>query len=416
MSCSPPNPGVRPSPKQASRIDQVDRMRQVDQTRQAEQTGPANRPTAEQVLLLRAALLAPRAARPAWENWQAAVDFDNLDKASFQVLPLLYNGLQPLEVASPLLKRLKGIYRQTWYKNQLAVHDLCRAIHELRTAGLSVLVVGGSALALLYYRDWGTRPLGSCDLLVPRKQALKAARLLQYAGWTTHPRLEQSSLSHMAVAPFFGQANRIIKLHWHFLPIGPGEPHQPDYHRTALSVSLENLPVLTLKPELQLLHTLSRGIIWNEAPSTLWLADSFMMIRQLGPDLDWDYLVARAVELRTGLALRHGLECLRTLLDVDVPNQVFKVLIEYRPSRLEILEHRVNGSRSGLAELSGRLPGIMLAYARWRSPGMAVLNPVDFLRFIRWRWGHAHNLSLLKDILAKTGQRIAASTGIRRHR
>jgi len=75
-------------------------------------------PTREQELLLRAALLQGNDAINAWHEWKSSVDIEQLDQGSYRLLPLLYRSLHIDGVEDPLMNKLKGVYRMTWYKNQ----------------------------------------------------------------------------------------------------------------------------------------------------------------------------------------------------------------------------------------------------------------------------------------------------------
>jgi len=81
-------------------------------------------PTAQQELLLRASLLKGKQATDAWEEWISTVDIDHLDLGSLRTLPLLYRNLHTQGVKHPLMSKLRGIYRLSWYKNQTLFHHI----------------------------------------------------------------------------------------------------------------------------------------------------------------------------------------------------------------------------------------------------------------------------------------------------
>jgi hypothetical protein len=78
------------------------------------------RPTADQELLLEAATGASEAARAAWRGWQERNELDDVDFGAQRLLPLVYRHLVELGVDDPDLGRLKGLYRHSWYRNQIA--------------------------------------------------------------------------------------------------------------------------------------------------------------------------------------------------------------------------------------------------------------------------------------------------------
>ena len=119
-------------------------------------------------MLLQAALLDGDRASTASRAWCARIDLDLLDAGSLRLLPLLYRAMTARGESWTHLGRLRGVYRQTWYRNNLLIGRLARLIDALERAGIPTLVLKGVPLALCYYRDTALRPMGDADLLNPR--------------------------------------------------------------------------------------------------------------------------------------------------------------------------------------------------------------------------------------------------------
>jgi hypothetical protein len=69
--------------------------------------------------LLQACLLPPTAAFTAYQQWQQATDFENLEPHQFALLPYLYKHLEPHFLPTdPLVPRLRGVYKQAWLRQQ----------------------------------------------------------------------------------------------------------------------------------------------------------------------------------------------------------------------------------------------------------------------------------------------------------
>jgi len=146
-------------------------------------------PTAEQILLLHAALdQEAEAAIAAWEKWRRAVDFENLDYGSHRLLPLLHRNLVHVRAAPhPWLGRMKGLHRHSWVRNQRLFASVAALILDLRDElGTPVMLLKGAALAMHAYPDPGLRPMDDCDLLVPMEAVPGALALLERRGWRAH--------------------------------------------------------------------------------------------------------------------------------------------------------------------------------------------------------------------------------------
>ncbi len=59
------------------------------------------RPTPQQELLLRAAIIKGPGSIEAWRQWKSGVDIEKLDPASFRMLPHLYRILQSNGIGDP---------------------------------------------------------------------------------------------------------------------------------------------------------------------------------------------------------------------------------------------------------------------------------------------------------------------------
>ena len=72
-------------------------------------------PTTDQELLLRACLRTGTDAVDAWRRWRSRIDLDDVDDASFRLLPLLYRTLATLredatlETGAPLARALDDL-------------------------------------------------------------------------------------------------------------------------------------------------------------------------------------------------------------------------------------------------------------------------------------------------------------------
>jgi hypothetical protein len=143
-----------------------------------------NRPTADERLLLRAALLDPGGL----EAWQAYVTqhggIDHLDGDGLSLLPMVFGNLGRRDPDAPEMGRLRGIYRRTWYANHMLLHAAAQAVVALQEAGVGAMLVGGSALVALHSGDAGLRPIATVDLAVAAGDRASALRVLAGSGWS----------------------------------------------------------------------------------------------------------------------------------------------------------------------------------------------------------------------------------------
>jgi hypothetical protein len=339
-------------------------------------------PTPEQEWLLQAALLPAPAGRRAWDQWSAAVNVQTLDHGSNRLLPLLYHNLRALGVEHPELDRLRGLYRQAWYKNQILLHRLSQVLQPLTAAGVPVLVLKGAALLLGYYHNLGLRSMTDLDVLVPTRQAAEAERILLALGWQPRFRAVHSQ-------GFVDQAGRELDLHWLVLPECPQLTADDDFWAAARPLEVAGVPALALHPADQFLHVCVHGLAWNWLPPLRWVADAVIVLRAT-PDFDWARLTAQARQRELVLPLREALNYLARLVQAPIPPAVLEELGRERVAAALRLDFR---ARTAAPERRGPfLAGwaYWREYTRWAESHRERLGPLGLLRFLRHLWGVPH--------------------------
>jgi len=301
-------------------------------------------PTREQELLLRASLLQGDPALQAWRNWKALVNVEQkLDAGSYRLLPLLYHNLQLLGVDDPLMSKLRGIYRRTWYKNQILFHHMAVVLDRFEKAGTKTMILKGAALVLLHYKNFGLRPMEDFDVLVPTAQTSEAIHLLMDLNWNPHLGsellLRNSFRSTLRSHPFEDGAGRKLDLHWHLLLESRQEDADDDFWEGTLPVRLDGVHTKALNPTDQLLHVCVSGASWNRTPPLRWAADAVTILGTSG-DIDWTRLVAQAGKRHLILPLGDTLTYLRDALGAPVPGEVLRSLKALPISRVDRIAHR----------------------------------------------------------------------------
>ena len=298
-------------------------------------------PDERQALLLRAALLGGAEAGEAWRRWNdGGRGLDGADGLSYGLLPLAYRNLVANGVEDPVLPRLKGVYRHTWYANQRVLSAAGGPLRALRDAGLETLVLGGIPLAALHYRDAGARSVGEIEVAVPAAQAVMAIDALRAAGWALETPLPVDRLTRsFPEAGLVDAEERRLALHWSLLS-EPGS--DASLWRAAVPLDVGGVPTLALASADQLLLTCAGG--FGVPRSRLrWIADATTVVRAAGDGLDWDRLVGQALARRMALATDATLRYLCDGFGVGVPERVLAVLDAVPATARERVVHRVAG-------------------------------------------------------------------------
>lgn len=303
-------------------------------------------PDARQVLLLKAAVSDRVAALAAWHDWRRAGDLDDVDRASYEVLPTLFRNFERLGIDDPDMGRLKGIYRRTWYQNQVLVRHAAQAIRQLGDAGIAVMVLKGVALMELYYHDHGIRPMNDVDVLVPTKEARRAIDVLRRNGWKPYPRPDRSlepALSVLHGAPLTNGAGG-IDLHWHALEESCQDDADDDFWEASRPITVNGTPARAQCPADLLLHVCVHGSRGQPERVIRWVPDALAILRDAAEPVDWERLVDQAVKRRLTLGLGTSLRFLRDTFDAPTPADVLRSLERAPTSWLERTDYRAQGS------------------------------------------------------------------------
>jgi hypothetical protein len=344
-------------------------------------------PTHQQELLLRAALLKGQGAIEAWKEWKSSVDIEALDSASHRMLPLLYRNLQTHGIEDPSMAKYKGVYRQTWYKNQMLFHGIASLLLSFHNAGIRTMVLKGAALTMLHYRDYGLRPMNDFDVLVYQDQALSAVNLLQGLGWTPMDftptgKYISASYSH----GFKNNNGQEFDLHWHLLSQCREVNSDKDFWEGAAETKFHDVPTSVLNATDQLLHTCIHGARWNYTPSFRWVADAAVILNTSQSEIEWDRLVAQARNRRLVLPLREALHYLRTIVNAPVPLEIIERIRDLPVPKAEQFEYMVNISPP--TRWTAMLD-LWCQHSRLAGDSMLLNKLVAFPRFLKYIWGRS---------------------------
>lgn len=277
----------------------------------------------EQLLALRAAVLPGPRAYEAFAEWRQLVEFDAADAATYRLLPLIYRNLEALLGSDPVLGRLRGIYRRTWVLNAIQIQGGERAIAALGERGIPTMLLKGAAMIARWTGDSGVRMMADFDLLVPRERALEAVSCLLEAGWRPavdrSESLTEADLGEEHAILLTNDEGGELDLHWRALMHGAvGAPDRLVWDR-AQEVRLGEVSTHVQAPEDHVHHACSHATTWSSAGRVDWIADSALIIGEVGPAFSWSRLLDLARFDRSTVAVKTLTAALSEVLGVPVP-------------------------------------------------------------------------------------------------
>jgi putative nucleotidyltransferase-like protein len=345
-------------------------------------------PTADEQLLLRAALDNGKEAAHAWAAWRRTTSLDDASRECHDILPLAYRNLS-LE-ADPDFERIRGAYRMSWSRNQLLFRSAAATLTALQDAGIQTLVLKGAALVALHYKDVGVRPMSDVDILVPLGKAPDAMSILQGLGLSpNHERPEDQIGVHHSELFAAGACNQ-IDLHWFSLW---QSARDDDFWTGAVELKVGGVGTLGLCPADQLLHVSAHGTGIDPSPRVRWLADAMTVIASSGSEFDWDRFVSVAETMRLAPVAADALNCLKDCVGAAIPEGLIERLRQTPTTRWE--------RRARRAALGPASPMRTLRLVRERHLRLKLLDPgrgqtsEGFLPYARRTWKAQGNWQLL---------------------
>jgi hypothetical protein len=365
----------------------------------------ARRRGLERELLLRAATGSGSEALAAYEAWRARVDLDAaIDHETLALMPLLYGSLLALGLDDPLLGRLKGICRRTWFENQTLLHSAREAVACLARTGVECLLVGDLPIALTYYEGLFARGIKRVDAVVLPGQAQLAEGRLCAAGWVAGSPLRDEEVAYNHVKRLIGPAGQVLALHWHFLEAASSEAADRSFWAAGEAFTLDGMSARRLSPTGLLLHLLLGGGHPERELPGLWIADALVVIRRAAEQPDWSHMVGFAVANRLAVRLERKLQILSSY-GAPVPEPTVRALREARTNLPESIDAMVLSSKGGRQKRIALWRCDVLAdYLRSDRRAGLLNRTSDFSHFVRHRWGLRGRRELL-HVLARNFRR-----------
>jgi hypothetical protein len=270
--------------------------------------------------LLRAALLPPEQAAPAWRRWkERGFPLETVDGASARMLPQLWANRVAAGVGSEDVPLLKAVYRQALARNTVILRAALDATQVLTDADIPVLFIKGAATIAMSGGSLGLRPIADVDVLVPESDAERAVTLLMAAGY------KAESDPPVGVSHGFTLKRpdgSLLDLHWWaFKTAGDDRP----MFDTACEATILNQTVLIPSATDCLAMVVANAFRQNGSPLR-WISDAVLIFQMDSDAIDWNTLLERAQRPGLTPALATGLDFLAREFAAPVPPRVLSAL------------------------------------------------------------------------------------------
>jgi hypothetical protein len=246
------------------------------------------------------------------------------------ITPLLYRGLSSIDFES-LPGTVRKLLQQRFYahakRSLFMTGELLRVVSLLEREGIRAVPYKGPTLAATAYNNIGLRSFIDLDILVKKKDVLRAKRLLTSCGYGAYRRrtdaqeaLRVRSRAQKDIVLVREDGAASVELHWAvasslLFPLG-GE----QLWERLVRVRIGQATVSCLCPEDMLLVLCVHGAK-HFFRRLEWICDIAQTLRS-NPDICWDDVIAQATRLGARRMLFFGLILATDLLEIDLPERV----------------------------------------------------------------------------------------------
>ena len=277
------------------------------------------------------------------------IDWAHLTAAahSHGTIPLLYSCLNascPESLPSGVLDRLRGAFDANARHSRLLTEELIRLAKLFGSHGIRAIPFKGPVLAASAYGDYALRQFVDLDILIHKRDVLRARDLLISDGY--RPRRQRNDAQEAAYLRVGHEYEFVhndggvgVDLHWRITPrrLFSQFPFERLWDQ-AIPVSLNGTMVLSLAPEdlIMILSVHGAKHMWQRLQ---WICDIAEVVRA-HPQIDWARLMGRAGELGCQRMVCLGLLLASDLLDAPVPTGIAQRL--YASSEVASLATKVS--------------------------------------------------------------------------
>ena len=254
---------------------------------------------------------------------------------------------------------LKGVYRRTWYANQLVLAQVTPLLDRLAARDVAPLLLNDASLVAGYYPDIGYRTIRCIDILVRARDWDGSVTSAADEGWQVQPDVSFGSATSLSVMTFAGSERRCLRLWTNLFAPEPRDDTEDRTWRAAGCIHVNGRSLATLGSIEQLLRSSAEAVAIGTPPLFLY-ADARLVAQSLTSPSDWTRLVWQAQRYEHILPLRNMLAFLQEALSIAIPPWVLPSLHGMAISHAELL-----GYPRGCESMPLRLKSTCL---RWLPP------------------------------------------------
>ena len=205
----------------------------------------------------------------------------------------------------------------------------------------------------MLYRDPALRRMVDIDILVRPADYEKVAAYLVDVGYYRPHSVEKVVKERRYHHGQFVKGAVMIEVHKHLAQKRRFRINSDNIWKRAILVSIEGADALRMSNEDIILHLCLHMAYHKFVICLIWWTDLYEFLKKFAADIDWDYIVEKAIEQRMRTAVYFSLYFARKIMNADIPGVVLQKL-EVSPIRKKLIALFLDESRLDLYRFSGK--------------------------------------------------------------
>ena len=223
-------------------------------------------------------------------EWEEKYTVDIVDGGSIRYIPYLYRRLLDLKIEPRDNYILRGAYFKSWWSQTVFQKGNVEFLSHLESEFPDFALLKGVALQhSVYSSDPRTRPCDDVDILVNPNERRRAADYLLDAGFNLDSVYSLNYVLKFRKSAPFVRDDISIDLNWGLYEYSKNPSYYEDLRFQSINIGKKEFKLLSDTDNL--IHTIVHGSGWNPVPSTRWILDATLLIKN--GQIDWKQFVEK---------------------------------------------------------------------------------------------------------------------------
>ncbi|MBW2020381.1 MAG: nucleotidyltransferase family protein [Deltaproteobacteria bacterium] len=292
--------------------------------------------------------------------WHLKQDMDNstVQGARNERLPAAnqMNAVIPFQVRNDL----RRAYDQNLVRNKILFSELKKILTGLNAQGIQVIVLKGALFARMLYGDPALRRMSDIDILVKPADFDKVAAYLVNAGYARSSSVEHLVRERRYHHTHFVKGAILIEVHKGLAQPRRFKINLDHMWKRSIRIKIDGVDALRLSNEDTVLHLCLHMAYHKFLIYLFWWTDLYEFIKKFAADIDWRYVVEKAIEQRIKTSVYFSLYFVKRIMKAEIPAFVFKSLA-VSSLRKKIIFLFLDENKLNLYKFAGKPRGYQLA-------------------------------------------------------